>query len=432
MTQINVVADVSDYQIAPDFQMARNELVGVIVKATEGIKGQYQSQKNYADKIAKARAAGLLVGSYHFGRPGSGVDQAKYFLDTVGTTSGQLLALDCEGIYRNKTLVPSLCMTLRGAQDFVSYIKDQTGNWPGIYCGNDYLIPLMNGKKDGILSNCWLWLADYNAAPAWPKTVWQNCTLWQYTGDGLGPEPHKVAGIGDNIDRNIYFAGVDELRTFWNSGGAVRPAVETISTVANIQTALNKSVEPSPNLPVDGNYGPATAVAVAAFQTAQNLDVDGWVGPETMTALASLPVGAARPATPWMDWMRSHVGEIQMTGARPTAFTIKIFSHTTYPPLTDYTPESCAATVCAALEETDYKSTRSAAAASYINYGSACQLTPGCIVVYQWPDGGHHVDFCDEIIDANTVRGLGGNQGHQLNDTNFASKYIVSTRWPVK
>jgi Domain of unknown function (DUF1906) len=136
--------------------------------------------------------------------------------------------------------------------------------------------------------------------------------------------------------------------------------------------------------------------------------------------------------TPWMDWMQSHRGEVQQTGAKPTAFTEEIFSHTNYGPLNGFTPESCAATVCAALEENGYRSTKSAAAKSYAEYGTACQLKSGCIIVFQWPSGGHHVDFCDEIIDAATVRGLGGNQGHSLQDSNFLRKFIVATRWPVK
>jgi GH24 family phage-related lysozyme (muramidase)/GH25 family lysozyme M1 (1,4-beta-N-acetylmuramidase) len=380
MAQCNVVADISDYQVNPDFWQARTQLSGVFVKATEGIDGQYKPQQSYSDKITKAKAAGLLVGSYHFGRPGSGADQAKYFLATVGDYAGQLLALDCEGIYKQGKLVPSLCMSLTDAQDFVTAVKDKTGRWPGIYCGNDYLLPLLRGTKDDKLSNCWLWLADYNQTPVWPKSIWPNYAFWQYTGDSLGPPPHSVPGIGDGIDRDIFPGSEDDLRAFWNGGGIIHPLAS-----------------------------------------------------DPFLAQPDAVVAAAPADAPWMVWMRSHIGEVQQTGAKPTQFTIDIFSHTQYPqPLGDSTPESCAATVCAALENTGYASTRSAAAASYVKYGDACKLTPGCIVVYQWADGGHHVNFCDQILDANTVRGLGGNQGHELDDANFATKYIVATRWPVR
>jgi hypothetical protein len=149
--------------------------------------------------------------------------------------------------------------------------------------------------------------------------------------------------------------------------------------------------------------------------------------------MRAIDANAETPAgTPWMDWMRQHRGEIQQTGAKPTPFTEEIFKHTTYGPLNGVTPASCAATVCAALEENGYSSTHSAAAASYLSFGTSCALQPGCIVVFRWPAGDYHVDFCDEIIDADTLRGLGGNQGHELKDSDYSRQYIVATRWPVK
>ena len=129
-------------------------------------------------------------------------------------------------------------------------------------------------------------------------------------------------------------------------------------------------------------------------------------------AVTSQDMGFDDATAPWMNWMLKHLNEIQQTGSKPTPFTVEVFNHTTYPPLGNYTPESCAATVCAALEETDYASTHNASAASYATYGTPCELKPGCIVVFSWPDGGHHVNFCHDIIDDNTFRGLGGNQSH--------------------
>ena len=149
-------------------------------------------------------------------------------------------------------------------------------------------------------------------------------------------------------------------------------------------------------------------------------------------AVTSQDMGFDDATAPWMNWMLKHLNEIQQTGSKPTPFTVEVFKHTTYPPLGNYTPESCAATVCAALEETDYASTHNASAASYATYGTPCELKPGCIVVFAWPDGGHHVNFCHDIIDGTTFRGLGGNQSHSLDDAIFARQYITATRWPVK
>jgi hypothetical protein len=141
---------------------------------------------------------------------------------------------------------------------------------------------------------------------------------------------------------------------------------------------------------------------------------------------------ASSSAAPWMDWMRSHLGQIQQTGARPTPFTEEIFRHTDYGPLHCSTPESCAATACAALEETGYKSSRSAAAISFRYYGLPSELKPGCVVVYRWPNGHHHVNFCDRVLDSESLVGLGGNQSHELGDNTFLRKYVIATRWPVR
>ena len=51
-----------------------------------------------------------------------------------------------------------------------------------------------------------------------------------------------------------------------------------------LQDSLN-TLGADPELDVDGEYGPATNKAVAAYQTAQGLKVDGWAGPETISSI---------------------------------------------------------------------------------------------------------------------------------------------------
>jgi len=112
-----------------------------------------------------------------------------------------------------------------------------------------------------------------------------------------------------------------------------------------------------------------------------NIDIDevnGDFGGFQVGVTPALAARATAPgATPWMDWMRQHRGEIQQTGAKPTPFTEEIFQHTTFGALNGITPSSCAATVCAALELNGYSSTHSAAAVSYRSYGTSCTLQPG-------------------------------------------------------
>lgn len=55
--------------------------------------------------------------------------------------------------------------------------------------------------------------------------------------------------------------------------------------VSALQSKLNGTLVPSPNLKVDGMFGMKTAQAVRAFQQRRGLAVDGIVGPKTAAAL---------------------------------------------------------------------------------------------------------------------------------------------------
>ncbi len=66
------------------------------------------------------------------------------------------------------------------------------------------------------------------------------------------------------------------------------------SAVKEIQRLLNKSLKPSPGLDEDGQFGPATAEAVKAFQKNSKLKPDGVVGDETLAALEGSPAPSAK------------------------------------------------------------------------------------------------------------------------------------------
>ncbi len=141
--------------------------------------------------------------------------------------------------------------------------------------------------------------------------------------------------------------------------------------------------------------------------------------------------------TPWMDWMRSHIGEPEVTGSKATPFDVMVFSHTSDDEVKNsgVMASGCAATACAALELTGYKSPHSAAAISFAKYGTPCELKVGCIVVFQWLSGsdrgGHHVTFCERLNGNGTVDCLGGNQSHKLQISTFGIDSVLATRWPV-
>lgn len=63
--------------------------------------------------------------------------------------------------------------------------------------------------------------------------------------------------------------------------------------VADVQAELNSDLSPSPNLVVDGIFGPRTDAGVRRFQRDRRLAADGIVGPRTHAAL--FPRGEPQP-----------------------------------------------------------------------------------------------------------------------------------------
>ncbi|MFI5342863.1 MAG: TIGR02594 family protein [Chlamydiales bacterium] len=195
------------------------------------------------------------------------------------------------------------------------------------------------------------------------------------------------------------------------------------------------------NLVVDGKFGPNTKEAVRKFQIAKNIMPDGIVGRGTTICIqrdlsklidTTGPGNIKKVSFPWMDFMHDHIGEHELWGeGRNNPFIVAMFKHTDYQAETDETPW-CAACVCTALEESGYKSSHRADAISYKDYGDPCEMKPGCIVVMQHPNGGHHVTFCDHIVDANLFAALGGNQSNSLRISVYSRSEIIATRWPVK
>lgn len=202
---INAVIDISHHN-GPHINFLKAKeagILGVIHKATQGQSGL---DPMYLANRAKATAAGLLWGAYHFATGSEGVDQAAHFLATVGDTSETLLVLDLEP----NPSGPS--MTLEEARAFTTHVHAVTGRWPGLYSGH-YIKQLLGSGTDPILANSFLWLAQYGPTPVVPHN-WPTWTRWQYTDGAVGPGPHEVDGVG-HCDRDKFNGAEAQLRALW-------------------------------------------------------------------------------------------------------------------------------------------------------------------------------------------------------------------------
>jgi lysozyme len=210
MAASNVVIDLSHHNGLVDLAKAASSGVqGIIHKATQGWK--------YADPMypVNRKAAlnqGLMWGAYHFGVGADGVEQADFFLSTVDPDDNTLLVLDFEANTADSS------MDLIEARAFVTHIQQNTGRWPGLY-GGQYLKELLGTASDPVLSNCWLWLAQYGPTAVLPPG-WDEWTMWQYTDGLVGPDPHVVPGVG-NCDRDFFNGTAADLKAFWEPSPAV-------------------------------------------------------------------------------------------------------------------------------------------------------------------------------------------------------------------
>ena len=229
----NSVVNMSHYDlVSADFVGMKNEgVVGVIHESTFP---RLQRDWRYFERQTAASQAGLLWGAYHFGDGTNPISQADHFLAVVGSShppaskaddpekrrAGVLLVLDFEknGHY------PGGSMSVAQAVAFVERIKERTGKYPGIYASEYRLRQMLYGPGSSaahraLLSNCWLWIANYQSEPRY-TSPWQRWDLWQYTGDGkcgLRPRsafPTRVANLG-RAERNIFRGNNALLQAFW-------------------------------------------------------------------------------------------------------------------------------------------------------------------------------------------------------------------------
>jgi lysozyme len=100
------------------------------------------------------------------------------------------------------------------ARAFVSRVKDVTGKFPGFYSGSLIKQQLGGKPPDPLLSQCFLWLAQYGPAPKDIPQTWPAWTMWQYTDGNVGPQPHSVDGIG-NCDRDQFNGTMEQLQELW-------------------------------------------------------------------------------------------------------------------------------------------------------------------------------------------------------------------------
>lgn len=205
--------DVSHWQGTIDWHKAAATGISfAFIKAT-----QNSMDKHFLENVKGAKAAGLLVGSYHYMDDSvTTVDQAKaaaqVFYTAIQAAGGTKMfdlppVMDYES---NKSNLNKAVITLV-AKTFLEEIYRLTGVKPMLYT-----YPSFISNFSG-LNSYPLWIARYSATkiPA-DASGWSRWTFWQYSdGSAGGVLPNgtrKVDGINGTVDLNEFDGTLEELK----------------------------------------------------------------------------------------------------------------------------------------------------------------------------------------------------------------------------
>lgn len=273
--------------------------VGVMIKSTQGV--DYVNPYFAADAIA-ARAAGLLVGAYHYAQPAANAADAEAGHALVGISGTPLdlgLALDWEDMggkqpYEVAPWAEEWFTAVHAAQLLTPMYIDQSllAVTPRAPWGNPLWIADPSGTYD---KPCWM--SQGAAGPV--DGIVGNVDIDTFYGvRGTNPTPpvEPPAPPGPIPAPPVpepapappapptppveVVVNVPELSVTNPGSGVEDQAVKALQAVLVGKWA--DSVGPSN---VDGHFGPDTEAAVKRFQAAHALTEDGIVGPATWEAL---------------------------------------------------------------------------------------------------------------------------------------------------
>lgn len=183
--------DVASYQ-PTDYDTS--DLGFVMVKATEATS---YVNPHHAGQVATGRSHGLVIGHYHFVRPGSMTAQAAYFLEHAGAQPGDILVLDWE----------DSGVDCAEKDAWLRYVEEKMPhNRVVLYCNRDYWF------NHDTTSYCGdgLWIAD-PGAPAGHPRIQHSWIFHQYS---------ETGGVDHNVSNLINLAA---LKTWAAKGESAPP-----------------------------------------------------------------------------------------------------------------------------------------------------------------------------------------------------------------
>ncbi|MGP4104996.1 GH25 family lysozyme [Nonomuraea sp. KM90] len=289
--------DVSHWNGKIDWNaVAASGIEFAFAKATEGVHFKDRTwARNRAGMLALGEA--FVPGAYCFLRGDADITrQVEHFLEVAGDVSQLMVALDVErrdGVSRQATA--------EDARKWVAEFKSRTGGHPVLgYYPRWYWRE--NGQGDLSFFDT-LWESHYVSGKGTPKKLYEGvpAAWWRSYGDERVSILQfsctgKVPGFPEgSCDVNMYQGDRSQLRALALGGISTvvipdgTPPLSVGSSglpVSQLQQALNAAGR-TPELDMDGDFGPRTEAGVKWLQRKASIAVTGVYGEETEAALRS-------------------------------------------------------------------------------------------------------------------------------------------------
>ena len=212
-------------------------IAGFISKATDGLSAEYCANNNtlcgakwrkyavtkelYHTRRMLAKSLGLKWGAYHLGRDGNPEQQAQHFLQFASPEKDEVIVLDIESMDSTQY------MSLKEAERFSSYVYGKLKRYPILYTNHNTAKFIADNRAEyPLLSRLKLWYARYKSdiTGIFPMGNWDQPVMWQFVyGGNCGKVscPYRVKGTPRDIDVNVTWHSVKEIKNEWPFDGLV-------------------------------------------------------------------------------------------------------------------------------------------------------------------------------------------------------------------
>ena len=402
--QANAVAqrasgiDVSRFQGTINWTSVKGS--GVTFAWAQATRGAYLTNVNFTANMVNGKAAGVLMGAYHYAEPGtnSPSTEANYFWNVAGP---YILA-------DGKTFMPMLDMEVFNGHVGATSYSDWANQWYNnvvakANAAGVTIHPVMYSSAsffcnfDSSCSAFGSWVANYNGQNPQTGTPWSCCSscdlwgsgvwnFWQYSSTGAVP------GISGNCDLDVFNGTTAQLST-WVIANAGAPVISNVAAgnISDVSATITWNTDINSDSVV--NYGLTTSYGTT-------------VSNGTMVVSHSINLSSLSPLTLYHYRVKSKNAGGQLSTSGDFTFTTLASGQ-----VSDIIIDNTGAAVVSGSWSTgtsatdkygaDYRYKSGGGGAAYLKYVPNI-VTAGNYQVYEWhPQGANRTTGAQEIVTDN-------------------------------